>query len=159
NSNTVGRPDIGPFGYGAPGWVAVVGDWNGDGTTTIGVVDPTTMIWHLRNSNSAGTPDITPFQHRGPRWIPVTGDWNRTGHTGIGVYNGGWYLRNEDNAGFPDISPFAYGLVGWTPVAGTWTSSTQALLAAGGPGTTGKGTAPLTEQDLLATVDAALSRL
>jgi hypothetical protein len=31
----------------------VVGDWNGDGTTSIGVLDPTTMTWYLRNENNA----------------------------------------------------------------------------------------------------------
>jgi hypothetical protein len=40
-----------------------------------------------------------------------------------------------------------------------WHFSTQALLAACGPGTSGGGTAPLTEQGLLATVDAAFGRL
>ena len=57
-----GAPDAGQFPYGAPGWVPVVGDWNGDGKTTIGVVDPGSMTWYLRNENSAGAPDAaTPF--------------------------------------------------------------------------------------------------
>jgi hypothetical protein len=35
----------------------VVGDWNGDGTTTIGV--KRRSAWNLRNSNQAGPADLT----------------------------------------------------------------------------------------------------
>jgi hypothetical protein len=133
NSASPGAPDVAPFAYGRPGWIPVVGDWNGDGTTTIGVVDPTTETWYLRNSNSPGAPDIAPFQYGAPSWIPVVGDWNHTGHAGIGVFNpatGKWYLRNEASPGGPDANPggapFAFGAPGWVPVAGDWTGSGHA---------------------------------
>src|SRR5947208_3645704 len=65
-----GPPTLGPFPFGGPGWFAVVGDWNGDGLTTLGVVDPGTMTWYLRNENSAGNADAaTPFQFGLPGWI------------------------------------------------------------------------------------------
>ena len=35
NSNSPGAPDIAPFAYGGPGWVPIVGDWDGNGTVTI----------------------------------------------------------------------------------------------------------------------------
>ena len=31
DSNAPGSPDVTPFGYGEPGWLAVVGDWSGAG--------------------------------------------------------------------------------------------------------------------------------
>jgi hypothetical protein len=50
-----------------------VGDWDGDGTTTVDVVDPATMTWYLRNSNTPGAPDVTPFAYGMPAWTPVAG--------------------------------------------------------------------------------------
>jgi hypothetical protein len=40
-----------------------VGDWEGSGTTTLGVFDPTTATFYLRNENSPGAP--TPASSRG----------------------------------------------------------------------------------------------
>jgi parallel beta-helix repeat protein len=127
NSNSPGAPNFTPFAYGAAGWISVVGDWNGDGITTIGVVDPSTMTWYLRNSNSPGAPDIPPFQYGMSGDIPVVGDWNGDGITTIGVVRPNtttgvltWYLRNSNSAGAPDITPFAYGAASWIPVVGDW---------------------------------------
>jgi hypothetical protein len=101
----------------------VVGDWNGDGKTTVGVYDPSTGTFYLRNENSAGAPDAGVFAYGAPGWQPVAGDWNADGITTIGVVapNGTWYLRNENSAGAPDGGVFAFGLGGWAPVVGTWT--------------------------------------
>ncbi|MCC6420670.1 MAG: hypothetical protein IT429_20725, partial [Gemmataceae bacterium] len=129
DSNSQGVPDVAPFAYGGPNWIPVAGDWDGDGVTTIGVVEPTTMTWYLKNSNSPGAPDIAPFRYGHPGWIPVVGDWDGDGITTIGVYspNGGfgqpaatWYLRNSNSPGAPDIAPFAYGSADWVPLAGDW---------------------------------------
>jgi hypothetical protein len=122
NEDNAGPPDAGVFRYGAPGWIPVVGDWDGNGTTTIGVVNPNAggyLQWFLRNSNSAGAPDIAPFLYGLSGWQPVVGDWSGSGKTQLGVVapGGNWYL----GAG-PNIVPFAYGASGWTPVAGTWVS-------------------------------------
>src|SRR5947207_2778144 len=112
NENSAGGADAGVFVYGGVGWRPVVGDWNGDGVTTVGVVDPN-GVWYLRNENSAGPPDVAaPFAYGAPGWIPVVGDWNGTGHTGIGMFDpstGTWYLRNEDSPGPPDAGVFRYG--------------------------------------------------
>ena len=48
----------------------VTGDWDGDGTTTIGAFDPINDIWYLRNSNTPGAPDLV-FAYGGSRWLPV----------------------------------------------------------------------------------------
>jgi hypothetical protein len=138
NAVSAGPPDAGAFPYGGVGWLPVVGDWDGNGTTTIGVVDPSTMTWYLRNSNSAGAPDVTPFQYGAPGWIPVAGDWSYSGHTGVGVFDpstGTWYLRNEDSAGAPDAGQFPYGAPGWLPVAGDWNHTGHAGVGVFDPGT------------------------
>jgi hypothetical protein len=81
-----GPPDAGIFRYGGVGWLPVVGDWNGDGATTVGVLDPSSATWYLRNENSAGIADVaTPFRYGLPGWKPVAGDWNADGRTGISV--------------------------------------------------------------------------
>jgi hypothetical protein len=122
DSNSAGAPDIEPFAYGLPGWIAVVGDWDGDGIDTIGVLDPTTMTWYLRNSNSPGAPDVTPFAYGGVGWQVVVGDWDGDGIDSVGVIDPGglWYLRNANSPGAPDLVPFAYGLGGWLAVVGDW---------------------------------------
>jgi hypothetical protein len=117
-----GAPNVGTFVYGGRDWNPVVGDWNGDGSMTVGVVSPS-AVWYLRNESSPGAPDITPFAYGEPGWIPVVGDWNGTGHTGIGMFDpttATWYLRNEDSPGPPDAGVFRYGSPGWRPVVGDW---------------------------------------
>src|SRR5215831_14304846 len=100
NQTSAGPTTVAPFAFGGPGWVSVMGDWDGNGTTTIGVVDPATMTWYLKNSNGPGAPDITPFRFGAPGWIPVIGDWNGDGTTTIGVVDPTtetWYLRNSNS--------------------------------------------------------------
>src|SRR5438067_2190393 len=55
SSSTSGAADI-AFPYGAPGDLPIVGDWDGDGVDTVGVVRGSLFL--LRNSNTAGTADI-----------------------------------------------------------------------------------------------------
>ena len=73
--NTTGAPNA-SFTYGLPGDIAIVGDWNGDGIDTPGVVRGNT--WYLRNSNSIGVANLT-FSYGMPGDIPIVGDWNGDG--------------------------------------------------------------------------------
>jgi protocatechuate 3,4-dioxygenase beta subunit len=112
--------------------IPVVGDWNGDGKDTVGVFNPSTGFWYLRNSNTPGAPDVTPFAYGGANWTPVVGDWNADGTDTVGVVNPAnetWYLKNSNAAGGPDVTPFNYGGPGWTPLAGDWTGSTSTTVA------------------------------
>ncbi|MCI0459733.1 MAG: hypothetical protein L0Z62_22510 [Gemmataceae bacterium] len=43
--------------------------------STVGVFDPATGTWYLRNANSPGAPDIEPFAYGAPGWLPVGGVW------------------------------------------------------------------------------------
>ena len=138
NQTSPGAPTVAPFAFGGPGWTPVMGDWDGNGTTTIGVVDPSTMTWYLKNSNGPGGPDITPFRFGAPGWIPVVGDWNGDGKTTIGVVDPTtetWYLRNSNTPGAPDITPFRYGAPGWVPVVGDWTGSGKSTVGVVDPST------------------------
>jgi hypothetical protein len=122
NSRSPGVPDFSVFAYGAPGWIPLTGDWDGNGTFTPAVFDPTTATFFLRNSNSAGFPDAGIIPYGAPGWTPVAGDWDGDGTTTIGVVDptGTWYLRNSNTPGAPDLAPFAYGAPGWVPVVGDW---------------------------------------
>ncbi len=114
------------FEYGKPDDVFVMGDWNGDGTKTPGVVRGTKygpfggqLTWLLRNSLEPGPPDIVlEFGDAGA--IPVVGDWNGDGISGLGAFKDGrWQLRNDLIPGGPD-SEFVFGQAGDVPVAGDW---------------------------------------
>jgi hypothetical protein len=83
NELSAGPPDANPggvpFAYGAPNWQPVVGDWAGTGLTRVGVVNPATQTWYLRNSLSSGQPDFTPFAYGAPGWIGAVGTWQAPG--------------------------------------------------------------------------------
>ena len=55
----------------------IVGDWNNDGTDTVGLYNPATARYYLRNTNSAGVAD-TSFTYGAANsgWAPLAGDWN-----------------------------------------------------------------------------------
>jgi hypothetical protein len=91
------------------------------GTDTIGVYDPPSRTFYLRNSNSAGFADIT-IQYGPSGATPIVGDWNGDGTTTIGVYDPSsqtFYLRNSNSPGFADIT-IQYGPSGAVPVVGDW---------------------------------------
>ena len=88
---------------------------------TIGVYNPATATFFLRNSNTSGVADIT-FNYGMPNWIPITGDWNNDGTDTIGVYNPAtatFFLRDSNTSGVADHM-FNYGMPNWTPIAGDW---------------------------------------
>jgi hypothetical protein len=81
NTNTAGTPDV-VARYGGTSSFPVTGDWDGNGSTTIGVVfarSDEQLGRHLRNANTAGRPDVVVAYGRANA-VPVTGDWdgNRT---------------------------------------------------------------------------------
>ena len=116
NSNTTGIADI-AINYGLPGDYPVVGDWDGNGTVTIGIYRNGTFF--LRNSNSIGFADIV-FPFGSPGDQPVAGDWDGNGTDTIGVFrNGTFYLRNSNSSGPANVS-FGLGNPGDMGIAGDW---------------------------------------
>ena len=101
----------------------IAGDWNGDGFDTVGLYDPATGTYFLKNSNSGGMADITfPYGPSSSTWLPTAGDWNADGTFTIGLYDPGtstWFLRNANSAGSADLV-FTFGVNGAKPIAGRW---------------------------------------
>ena len=120
-SELSGGPADKKFNYMGSTDKKVVGDWNGDGKTTIGVVTVIAgqLVWRLRNDNSTGPANKTvTFGRKGDR--PIVGDWNGDGADTIGVVRGNvWMLRNQNKSGNAQIK-FPYGSKTDTPIAGDW---------------------------------------
>ncbi len=126
NSNTPGAADFAfQYGPGGAGAIPVVGDWNGDGATSIGIYVPSTGAFFLRNSNSAGAADIVfNFGPTPSTLIPIAGDWNNDGTDSIGLYDpatGTFFLKNSNSPGAADIV-FSFGAGGAIPLTGDWNS-------------------------------------
>jgi hypothetical protein len=128
NSNDIGFADLTfAYGPGNAGWTPIAGDWDDDANSmgSVGLYNPTTSIFYLRNTNDTGFADLT-FQY-GPAnagWLPIAGDWDADGTDTIGLYDSTtsvFYLRNSNDAGFAE-STFSYGPAnaGWLPIAGDW---------------------------------------
>jgi len=118
NSHTTGFADV-AINYGLAGDYPVVGDWDGNGTDTIGIYR--NGVFYLRNSNTLGFADFT-VAFGSPGDQPIAGDWNGDGVDTIGVYRrstGAFYLRNTNTSGSPDMS-FYLGNVGDVGIAGDW---------------------------------------
>ncbi|SHN45965.1 hypothetical protein [Cryptosporangium aurantiacum] len=130
------------FSFGVPGSnldLPVVGDWNGDGSETVGIarIDqsvpfPFRFVWSLRNTNAAGDPDIT-FTFGVPaltdtlRGRPIVGNFDpfddayEVGYvfpTDDGGLN--WIIRRDLAQSSPVVT-FQYGRSATdTPVVGDW---------------------------------------
>ncbi len=100
--------------FGSVGTQPVVGDWDGDRITELGVYNTTGNDFMIRTDAgfdmiSLGWPGVT----------PVVGDWNGDGTEEVGVYDyaGTWALWNT-TTNVADIVIF--GSVGTQPVVGDW---------------------------------------
>ena len=118
NALETGFADI-AINYGIPGDDPVVGDWDGNGTTTIGIYR--SGYFYLRNENTPGFAENV-FSFGQPGDQPIAGDWNGDGVDSIGVYrpaNGQFLLRNSNSEGTADAS-FYLGNVGDVGIVGDW---------------------------------------
>ena len=114
---------------GQAGEVPVVGDWNGDGKTKIGVHANGTWILEYNGNyawDGTGTDKLIFFGGAGYR--PMVGDWNGSGWTKIGAYhvNGTWALDYNGNFVWDGTSIDKLTFFGgpeWTPIVGDWSGS------------------------------------
>jgi SpoIID/LytB domain protein len=115
--NSAGAPGL-QVAYGGVLDTPVTGDWDGNGTDTVGVFSR--GGWYLRNANAEGSPALA-FAYGGPNDLPVHGDFDGgSGPDGIGVYAGGtFFLRTTPSAGAPELA-VPYGWSGVRPVIGDW---------------------------------------
>src|SRR5262249_39217975 len=91
NTNSLGTGDITIESIGQTGDIPIVGDWDGNGTATIGLFRPndppglnTFLLWNS-NNNPPGPPDITIAGIGATGDLTVVGKWTCTGGTSIGV--------------------------------------------------------------------------
>ena len=97
----------------------------GTAAQTVGLYNPATARFYLRNSNS-GPATTTSFVY-GPAnqgWMPLVGDWNGDSIQTVGLYNPAtarFYLRNSNSNGTANLS-FGFGPAnqGWIPLSGDW---------------------------------------
>ena len=93
---------------------------------TVGLHNPATSTFFLRNSNTSGVADLTfAYGPAGAGWIPLVGHWTGPGTTTVGLYNpatGTFFLRTSNTGGIADLT-FTYGPAGagWIPLVGDWT--------------------------------------
>jgi subtilisin family serine protease len=119
------------FGRGLTGAIPVVGDWNGNGRSKVGVY--WNGSWYLDyNGNGAWDGPIidryyADFGRGLAGAIPVVGDWSGTGVVRIGVFwNGNWYFDINGNGAWDGPSTdryypdFGRSLTGAIPVVGDW---------------------------------------
>jgi hypothetical protein len=112
------------YGYGAPLWTPVVGDWNGSGISKIGCYKDGAWYLDYDGDGSWNASVDKNYGYGAPGWTPVVGDWNGDGKDKIGAYkDGAWYLDyNNDGVYDAGDKNYAFGGAGWTPVIGKWTS-------------------------------------
>ena len=108
------------YRWGRAGDQPVVGDWDGDGTQTVGVVRPSAArdSNHLLLRNSDGSVLDFWYGHHGDRL--VVGDWDANGtRTPAAVRAGVWSIRNTNSTG-PADTTVTFGGAGDNYLAGDW---------------------------------------
>ncbi len=83
---------------------------------TVGLIDPATGRWYLRDTSGA----TSAFFYGTPGDVPFAGDWDCDGVDTPGLYrrsDGYAYLRNSNSQGIADVS-FFFGNPGDVPVPG-----------------------------------------
>ena len=120
NSALVVNVDI-TVSFGAAGDLPIVGDWDGNGTTTVGVFRPTTNTFFVTNSLVSPQLDLQATLGA-PADLPIAGDWDGNGTTTIGVYrrsSSTFFLSNSFSIGQVNSIPFGASNLD-IPIAGDW---------------------------------------
>lgn len=108
NEGGLGGADI-AFSFGNPGDKPFVGDFDGNGTETVGLHRESTGLVYFRNSLTSGVAD-SQFIFGDPGDKITAGDWNGDGKDTVGVYrpgDGNIYLKFNNSAGNADVAYFA----------------------------------------------------
>jgi hypothetical protein len=121
-------------------WLPVVGDFDGDGTDTVGLFDPATGRFLLNNDPTGWTDPLevaasVPTAALARGWQPIVGDFDGDGTDTVGVYlpSVGQFRFTNDNAAWPATVAEGLGFVrllagrsqlqAGTPVVGDFTGS------------------------------------
>jgi uncharacterized delta-60 repeat protein len=117
------------FGGGLTGAIPVVGDWNGDGRSKVGVYYE--GYWYIDTNGNGqwdGSPTDTLIAFGGgvPNAVPIAGDWTGDGASKISIFsNGIWYVDLNNNQAWDGVSVdilgyFGGGLPNVMPTSGDW---------------------------------------
>lgn len=113
--NSLGGGDSGlgtaehSYVFGVEGDKPFAGDFDGDGTDTVGLHRESTGLVYFRNSHNSGSADGQ-FTFGDSGDILVAGDWDGDGYDTVGVYrpsNGMFYVKNSNTGGSAEASLFA----------------------------------------------------
>ena len=124
------------YTFGMQGDIPVIGDWNGNGVSKIGVFR--NGNWYLDYNGdgqwsgcgtTADTDRCYTFGMTGD--IPVIGDWNGNGVSKIGVFrNGNWYLDYNGDGQWSSCGTtadtdrcYTFGIAGDIPLVGDWSGN------------------------------------
>ena len=122
---------------GVPGDIPIVGDWNGSGTTKVGVFRSSNGLFLLDYDGDGAFTSADKVYDLGlgtqPGDVPVVGDWNGDGRSKIGLFRSGflWILDTNGNGVFDSGSDqvIAYGGVGGdVPIVGDWNGDGRSKL-------------------------------
>jgi hypothetical protein len=91
---------------------------------TVGLYDPATRYFFLRNSSSPGPADLV-FNYGGDLlFTPLRGDWDGDGVDTVGIYyatSGAFFLKNSNAPGAADlVFTFGGGGPNAIPIVGDW---------------------------------------
>lgn len=93
-----------PIAYGLPGAIPVTGDWDGDGTSEIGIFYKGEWLLDLNGNGKWDADDLwAKLGDEGD--LPVVGDWDGDGKDDIGIFGPEWKgdrRHNEFEPGLPD---------------------------------------------------------
>ena len=107
------------FFFGVPTDTPFTADFNGDGTTTVGVYRETTGFVYYRNDLMTGFAEAE-FFFGIPGDVVVAGDWDDDNDETVGILRPSlerFFLTNTNATGPADIE-FDFGEGDWLPVAG-----------------------------------------
>ena len=116
------------WSLGQTGEVPVVGDWNGDGKTKVGLYINGTWYLDFNGNGVWDGPNVDKLVYfGGPGFAPYVGDWNGSGTSKMaGHKDGTWMI--DFNGNFAWDGPGAdklifFGGPGYTPLVGDWNGS------------------------------------
>ena len=122
NEGGLGAAEL-DYGFGNPGDVPFVGDFDGDGIDTVGLHREATGFAYFRNSHTQGVADRE-FFYGDPGDQIRAGDWTGDGMDTVGLFRSDearFYLKFANEQGPADID-FLFGEPGWIPVKGRFFS-------------------------------------
>lgn len=123
------------FSFGIPGDKIVMGDWNGDGVSTPGILR-NNIFYFIEVYPSSEIGRVVPIPNSivktlqygdtNKNYLPVAGDWDGDGKDSLGIYEistGTFYLTNDMSSAAPNnnhVLTISSSPANKFPIAGDW---------------------------------------